>query len=692
MSNTPLDEVRRSGIDVVLHSPAGLQALRNYTVTAHGEENLDFWLQIEMFKCSPQEMWEDISKELWEGFLVPRAPRKINVTFNVKNPIEQAMAAGTYSANMWDGAQAHVYKLLRQNHWNEFLDSKIGADYAERVSQCLCSLVSGKTIPRLKEKQVFALMRGDVYVRIASRYADEKRAQDTPPASVPAKEIEDWLHSKAPGHDDGGIEEICENLVACDVIYTLDPEAFEYSSTSFYRVKGIVYPVGKDEYIEILETALDGLTKINSGVLGWTRLKHDEIFPLASDMKVWRKKGDVSDIWKCEFIANMPAECVFDVLSSTCMGKMMDEAFQVYEDIENIRVIGYISHYADVPQPVHWLTIQTGRKWKDGYIIVETSLKWHPAFSINQNYNSQANLVYRGVVLEPKKQDTNICFFEYSEASSLPNFRLNFAQSVISIMNIVNPASYASLPCVKKLYAETPEFSKKKTSLFTLSKTEKRKTSNKIHNPSASLVALEEALSRISPPSPKNHESTITVTPEINTTPQLQQTHSNDNNATASNSKQRRRDRERDRDMKRSPGKTASTEGSSREPSPATTSRGSSSNNPSTKHVTPPRQKSGSISQTNSLFTISDDGGASSNSNEELSGGVNADTAAPHIETGNESTEGGVLNASRGRDHHKLLAIPTKEKGHKKSRRTGSLGPLDEDDGSKKSARKDKRG
>jgi len=393
---------------------------------------------------------------------------------------------------------------------------------------------------------------------------------------------------------------------------------------------------------------------------------------------VWKRKGDVSDIWKCELVANMPADVAFEVLSSSCLGNMLYESFQVLEDVENIRVCTYISHYPDVPQPVHWLTVQTGRKWKDNYIIIETSLKWHPAFTINQNYHSQANLVFRATILEPKKQDTNITFFEYSEASYLPNFRLSFAQSISALLNIVNPAIYATLPVPKKFYVDAPEHTKKKTSLMfsALSKTDKRKTS-KLHSPSSTLVTLEEALSRPSAPSSP---------------------------ATKTDEDKERRSR-RDRELRRThPPKSPTPTPTSLTVSPppeanstatATTTlaipipdaergggRGDGGESPpGSKSRTPPREKTKGGSSTpaatlsgaatNSSFSaVSEESGDSLDENSDDMGVLNespkGEVMSPKIERGGDGTR-------RDSAASKHLAIPSKEKPHKKRRTTGGI-------------------
>jgi hypothetical protein len=137
-------QVKEKGVRYLLDTERGFQSFRSFLVSAQAEENLDFWkrvsavgititLQVELFREQDSRLMLCSSVLIWNEFLVTRAPKKVNVTFSISDPIRLKIEgenshcnfvhpiAGKADREMFDAAQQHIFKLFNQNNFVDYL-------------------------------------------------------------------------------------------------------------------------------------------------------------------------------------------------------------------------------------------------------------------------------------------------------------------------------------------------------------------------------------------------------------------------------------------------------------------------------------------------------------------------------------------------------------------------------------------
>ncbi|XP_013913079.1 PREDICTED: regulator of G-protein signaling 21-like [Thamnophis sirtalis] len=109
----------------------GLDAFRAFLKSEFSEENIEFWLACEDFrKTKLAATIASKAQRIYSEFIQADAPREINIDFNTRDRITQAISKPTLSC--FDDAQQLIYTLMAKDSFPRFLKSEA---YKELVNK-----------------------------------------------------------------------------------------------------------------------------------------------------------------------------------------------------------------------------------------------------------------------------------------------------------------------------------------------------------------------------------------------------------------------------------------------------------------------------------------------------------------------------------------------------------------------------
>eukprot|EP01126_Amoeba_proteus_P050811 TRINITY_DN6032_c1_g1_i5.p1 TRINITY_DN6032_c1_g1~~TRINITY_DN6032_c1_g1_i5.p1 ORF type:complete len:318 (-),score=65.85 TRINITY_DN6032_c1_g1_i5:102-1055(-) len=125
-------KLKERGILAQLQSVEGFESFRSYLTQMKCVESLDFWKRVELFKMTPPAKLVQSSVLIWNEFLSHKAVKKINITYNLRDPVEAMINEKKATETMFNAVQNHVFKLFKQNYWIDYLKSDLCNQYVER--------------------------------------------------------------------------------------------------------------------------------------------------------------------------------------------------------------------------------------------------------------------------------------------------------------------------------------------------------------------------------------------------------------------------------------------------------------------------------------------------------------------------------------------------------------------------------
>ncbi|KAL6489938.1 hypothetical protein MHYP_G00002830 [Metynnis hypsauchen] len=108
----------------LLGHPDGVEAFTQFLRTEFSEENIEFWLACEDYKCTESATkLQTKAKQMYAVFIDREAPKEINIDHSTKQTIQKNIAQPTQSC--FDAAQSKIYALMKKDCYPRFLTSDI---------------------------------------------------------------------------------------------------------------------------------------------------------------------------------------------------------------------------------------------------------------------------------------------------------------------------------------------------------------------------------------------------------------------------------------------------------------------------------------------------------------------------------------------------------------------------------------
>uniref|UniRef100_A0A670Z0N3 Regulator of G protein signaling 21 n=1 Tax=Pseudonaja textilis TaxID=8673 RepID=A0A670Z0N3_PSETE len=118
-------------MDTLLSNKDGLDAFRTFLKSEFSEENIEFWLACEdLKKTKSAAKIASKAQRIYSEFIQADAPQEINIDFNTRDRIMQAISKPTL--NCFDDAQKLIYNLMVKDSFPRFLKSEA---YKELVNK-----------------------------------------------------------------------------------------------------------------------------------------------------------------------------------------------------------------------------------------------------------------------------------------------------------------------------------------------------------------------------------------------------------------------------------------------------------------------------------------------------------------------------------------------------------------------------
>ncbi|KAJ6237094.1 leucine-rich repeat [Anaeramoeba flamelloides] len=114
-------------ITEILSSPLNVSRFVNFLKTIYGEENLMFYLAVNNFKQIDSSMDRLIkigAKKIYEDFVKSGSPQQINVDHLIRLAIDKEIQSSDFNQNVFDRAHFAILKLLRNDCYPKFVNSK----------------------------------------------------------------------------------------------------------------------------------------------------------------------------------------------------------------------------------------------------------------------------------------------------------------------------------------------------------------------------------------------------------------------------------------------------------------------------------------------------------------------------------------------------------------------------------------
>jgi len=125
--------------DACLLSSVGAEKILAWSTAEHSEENISFYLEVQAYKTADEAACEDLGKSIVAKYLDRDATSPVNLPTRITkrftgDPIKgEATGNYTFTADVFDDAEAEIRTLLRKDTFARFRESNMGkALLAER--------------------------------------------------------------------------------------------------------------------------------------------------------------------------------------------------------------------------------------------------------------------------------------------------------------------------------------------------------------------------------------------------------------------------------------------------------------------------------------------------------------------------------------------------------------------------------
>ncbi|CAD6195700.1 unnamed protein product [Caenorhabditis auriculariae] len=127
--------------DHVICDPDGRAQFTKFLQSEYSEENILFWWAVEELKavCSnePRPKFEATVQEMFDTFIASESPLAINIDHDTRTDIIERVEnkePSTFPENIYERAQAHVYRLMEKDCFSRFVHTPAYKDVAKKLS------------------------------------------------------------------------------------------------------------------------------------------------------------------------------------------------------------------------------------------------------------------------------------------------------------------------------------------------------------------------------------------------------------------------------------------------------------------------------------------------------------------------------------------------------------------------------
>eukprot|EP01127_Copromyxa_protea_P024367 TRINITY_DN9557_c0_g1_i1.p1 TRINITY_DN9557_c0_g1~~TRINITY_DN9557_c0_g1_i1.p1 ORF type:complete len:676 (-),score=146.30 TRINITY_DN9557_c0_g1_i1:107-2068(-) len=467
------NKIKEEGLLACLSTEDGLDSFYAYLKTEFAEENLDFWLAVERFRDLDDKKKEREAVIVYDDFIHNKAPRKINITFMIRDPIDKAITNGKITESMFDGAQQAALKLMKQNNWTHFVSS---THFAALVSRRVAAQEAqedddtGLFGRGNKKKATTALMGDksysspealdDLLMKLKTKGTALK--QGTKPNKdcisftfcFKGSEFLNWCKAEE-GIDRARAKKIASMMMEGSQIYPISNLCFEFDEAELFHLRGDDQVNTQHECDIIVKEVQNKLKRIHLKSKGWKEVTREDI-----DQNVIVQKRNLEGcdfpVWRATIKTSVTIKEAkkyrthhLDFNNKTDISKTVEElgsrlSVRHYS-------LSYIMQGQALPMPVESLLVHS---WCDLepnlFMISETSLK--RADVIPDPANFQLTIFMRGLIIESRPNYTILSYIEHSNMSNMNAFFDRFMGAVNSQITQLKAESVCPSKLRRRLY------------------------------------------------------------------------------------------------------------------------------------------------------------------------------------------------------------------------------------------------
>ncbi|XP_078541783.1 regulator of G-protein signaling 20 isoform X1 [Lissotriton helveticus] len=131
-----LEDVNNWGqsFDMVMTTPAGRNAFREFLRTEFSEENMLFWMACEdLKKETNKNVIEEKARLIYEDYISMLSPKEVSLDSRVREVINRNMLEPTQRT--FDDAQLQIYTLMHRDSYPRFMNSSFYKDLLQSLSE-----------------------------------------------------------------------------------------------------------------------------------------------------------------------------------------------------------------------------------------------------------------------------------------------------------------------------------------------------------------------------------------------------------------------------------------------------------------------------------------------------------------------------------------------------------------------------
>ncbi len=99
----------------ILHNTELCKHFRDFLKSKRCEENLYFWIEVELMKnevVTPKEKLSDCAKHIYSKYIEDKSPLQVNIEYNYTEAIQNKIKTQNFSRDMFSDAQKAVFLLM----------------------------------------------------------------------------------------------------------------------------------------------------------------------------------------------------------------------------------------------------------------------------------------------------------------------------------------------------------------------------------------------------------------------------------------------------------------------------------------------------------------------------------------------------------------------------------------------------
>ncbi|XP_069076279.1 regulator of G-protein signaling 20 isoform X4 [Pleurodeles waltl] len=131
-----LEDVNNWGqsFDMLMTTPTGRNAFREFLRTEFSEENMLFWMACEdLKKETNKNVIEEKARLIYEDYISMLSPKEVSLDSRVREVINRNMLEPTQRT--FDDAQLQIYTLMHRDSYPRFMNSGVYKDLLQSLSE-----------------------------------------------------------------------------------------------------------------------------------------------------------------------------------------------------------------------------------------------------------------------------------------------------------------------------------------------------------------------------------------------------------------------------------------------------------------------------------------------------------------------------------------------------------------------------